>query len=99
MNPNRLDKIIHERVRLAVMSALVTRGEMTFPELKELLDVTDGNLSVHTSILEKHDLISVKKEFQGRKPSTTFAITAKGREEFTRYIQELELLLKPRAYK
>ena len=59
-----------KRVRLAIMSALITRGKLTFPELKEMLDVTDGNLSVHASILEKHGLISIVKDFEGKKPRT-----------------------------
>ena len=93
MNPAELDKVIHERVRLAIMSALITRGKLTFPELKEMLDVTDGNLSVHASILEKHGLISIVKDFEGKKPRTTFSITAEGRKQFREYIAELERML------
>ncbi|MHC4660782.1 MAG: winged helix-turn-helix domain-containing protein [Planctomycetota bacterium] len=93
MNPEKLNKIIHERVRLAVMSALAARGKLTFPELKELLEVTDGNLSVHSRILEEHGLISVKKDYAGRKPRTTFSITAEGRKQFNKYIEDLENML------
>jgi DNA-binding transcriptional ArsR family regulator len=94
MNPSELNKIIHEPVRLAIMSALVTREKLTFPELKELLNVTDGNLSVHASILEKNELISVVKDFDGKKPRTTFAITDEGKQQFQRYLAELEQMLK-----
>lgn len=93
MNPAELNKVIHERVRLAIMSALVTRGKLTFPELKEMLDVTDGNLSVHASILEKHGLITIIKDFQEKKPRTTFTITEEGRQQFHEYIAELERML------
>jgi DNA-binding MarR family transcriptional regulator len=93
MNPNELNKIIHERVRLAIMSALVTRGKMNFPKLKKMLRVTDGNLSAHTSILEQHGLIQVEKDFDGKKPRTTFSITKEGRKRFLEYITELELML------
>lgn len=94
MNPSALNKIIHEPVRLAIMSALVTREKLTFPELKELLNVTDGNLSVHASILEKNELIRVAKDFDGKKPRTTFTITPEGRTQFQQYVAELEQLLK-----
>jgi len=93
MNPNQLNKIIHERVRLAIMSALTTRENLTFPELKEMLRVTDGNLSVHASILEKHGLIKVAKDFYAKKPRTTFSITIEGRKRFREYITELEKML------
>jgi len=94
MNPRELNKIIHEPVRLAIMSALVTREKLTFPELKELLKVTDGNLSVHASILEKDGLITVVKDFDGKKPRTTFSITDEGRIQFRQYVAELEQMLK-----
>jgi DNA-binding MarR family transcriptional regulator len=75
------------------MSALVTREKLTFPELKEMLRLTDGNLSVHASILEKHGLIRVVKDFYGRKPRTTFWITAEGRKQFQQYIKYLEQMI------
>lgn len=93
MNPNQLNKIIHERVRLAIMSALITREKLTFPELKEMLQVTDGNLSVHASILEKHGLIRMEKDFNGKKPRTTFWITAEGRKQLHQYIKSLEQMI------
>ena len=95
MRPERLSKVIHERVRLAMVSALAARGKLTFGELKELLDVTDGNLSVHASILEKHGLVKVNKEFAGRKPRTTYSLTREGRREFKRYVEEMERILRP----
>ncbi len=94
MNPSQLNKIIHERVRLAIMSALVTREKLTFPELKGLLDVTDGNLSIHAATLEKHSLIRMEKDFQGKKPRTTFYITDEGKKQFQKYLSELEQMLK-----
>ena len=93
MYPNQLNKIIHERVRLAIMSALMTREKLTFPELKEMLQVTDGNLSVHASHLEKHGLIHVEKDFVGKKPRTTFSITSEGKKQFHQYITDLEQML------
>ena len=95
MKPERLDKVIHERVRLAVLSALAARGRLSFTELKELLEVTDGNLSVHGNILAEHGLIDINKEFVGKKPRTTFALTRKGRREFARYVEELQRILRP----
>lgn len=96
MKPDRLNNLIHERVRLAVMSALAARGKLTFSELKEILEVTDGNLSVHAAVLEQNGLIRVKKDFLAKKPRTTFSITEKGRREFRRYVAELEKILKDR---
>jgi DNA-binding transcriptional ArsR family regulator len=95
MKPKRLSKVIHERVRLAMVSALAARGKLTFGEIKELLDVTDGNLSVHASILEQHGLVRVVKEFAGRKPRTTYSLTRAGRREFKRYVEEMERILRP----
>jgi len=93
MNPTELNKVIHERVRLAIMSALATREKLTFPELKEMLDLSDGNLSVHAAKLEEHGLIKVEKDFYGKKPRTTFRITEEGRKQFRRYLAELERML------
>ncbi len=93
MNPTDLNKVIHERVRLAIMSALATRGELTFPELKEMLDLSDGNLSVHAARLEEHGLITTVKDFYAKKPRTTFIITEQGRAQFREYLAELERML------
>jgi len=97
MEPHKLNKIIHERVRLAVMSALLTRRKMTFNGLKALLNVTDGNLSVHTTILEKHRLLKIRKDFEGKKPRTTFTITREGRKLFNDYIEQLDNILHMRT--
>ena len=97
MKPEKLNKVIHERVRLAILSALAARGSLTFVELKELLDITDGNLSVHGNILERNGLVKVTKKFVSKKPCTTFNLTARGRREFGRYVEELEQILKPKV--
>ena len=94
MNPEERIKVIHERARLAIMSALAAQAQLTFGELRELLDLTDGNLSVHAAVLEEHGLIRVKKEFVERKPRTTFSLTEKGRKEFAKYVEELERMLR-----
>ena len=94
MNPNRLNKVIHGRVRLAVMSALAARGSLTFIELKKLLKVTDGNLSVQARTLEQKKMITVTKDFDGRKPRTTFELTEEGRTQFALYVKELENIIK-----
>ena len=89
-----LDKLIHERVRLGIMSALVATETLTFQELKRLLNLTDGNLSVHLRILEKHKYILVEKTFVARKPQTSYKFTAEGKEAFKNYIAKLEKLVK-----
>ena len=95
MDPKSLDKVIHERVRLAIMSALAARDRLSFNELKELLDLTDGNLSVNARVLEEHGLIKIEKDFVGRKPRTTYAITRLGRTEFQKYVETLEKMIHP----
>ena len=94
MNPANLDRIIHERVRLAVMSALAARGELAFNELKELLSVTDGNLSVHADVLVRAGLVAVRREFVGKKPRTTFVLTTEGKTRFKEYVKELEEMVR-----
>lgn len=95
MNPERLNQVIHERVRLAMISALAARGKLSFSELKELLQVTDGNLSAHAAVLAAAGLIKIKKKFADKKPRTVFRLTEQGRREFERYLAELEKMLKP----
>jgi DNA-binding MarR family transcriptional regulator len=99
MDPKSLDKVIHERVRLAIMAALAARECLSFNELKELLDLTDGNLSVNARVLEDHGLIRIEKDFVGRKPRTTYAITRQGRKEFEKYIKNLERMIHPKKKK
>ncbi len=94
MKPELLNPVIHERVRLAAIAALAARGKLSFSELKEILEVTDGNLSVHTSVLEQNGFIKINKKFVGKKPRTTFVITDKGRKAFRNYLAQLERLLK-----
>lgn len=93
-NPLDLNKVIHERIRLGIMSALSTRETMTFTELRELLSTTDGNLSVHARILEENGYIKSDKKFVGRKPLTVFRITASGKREFMNYLLMLKVIIK-----
>ncbi|MEP4533734.1 MAG: transcriptional regulator [Cyclobacteriaceae bacterium] len=88
-----LDKAFENKVRLGVMSALMVNDQLDFNNLKELLDVTDGNLASHIKALEKVDYIIVKKEFIGRKPNTKYMATIKGKEAFMRHIKAIEQLL------
>lgn len=88
-----LDKAFENRVRLGIMSALVVNEEMDFNALKELLDVTDGNLASHLKTLEKSAYISYKKTFLGRKPNTVYIATTAGVEAFKRHINAIEKLL------
>lgn len=88
-SPEGLDKVIHERARLGMMSALAARGRMTFGELKTLLAMTDGNLSVHARVLETEGYIEIKKSFVHRKPRTTMILTRKGRDAFRKYVDYL----------
>ena len=89
-----LDRIIHERVRLGIVSALVVNDSLTFNELKELLAVTDGNLSVHARKLEEAGYISCTKSFEGRMPKTAYALTVPGRKAFERYLDHMEALIR-----
>jgi len=88
-----LDKAFENRIRLGIMSALVVNEGVDFNTLKELLDVTDGNLASHLKSLEKSGYISYKKEFLGRKPNTVYVATAAGMEAFKRHIKAIEQLL------
>jgi len=94
-SPEGLDKIIHERARLGVMASLAAGGEMTFNELKETLEMTDGNLSVHARTLEEAGYIKIKKRFVGRKPRTTMRLSAKGETAFRKYVDYLGRIVSP----
>lgn len=94
ISPEDIDALIHERVRLGIMSALAAAKELSFTELKMMLKVTDGNLSVHARVLEKGRYIKLKKSFIGRRPRTTLSLTPKGRDSFRRYIAQLEQFVK-----
>lgn len=93
-NALALDALIHERVRLAILSALAANELLTFNELKELLDTTDGNLSVHARKLEDAGYIDCTKSFEGRKPRTEFKLTRTGRRALERYIDHMEALIR-----
>lgn len=94
-NPfEQLDKALEHRVRLQIMSVLVTNDLYDFNSLKEVLEVTDGNLATHLKALEKEKYISVNKTFVGRKPNTRYRATEKGRQAFRKHIDALESLVK-----
>ena len=88
-----LDRLIHERVRLAIVSALAVRDSLTFNELKALLKTTDGNLSVHARKLEDAEYITCDKSFEGRVPKTEYRLTALGRRALERYLDHMEALI------
>ncbi|NJM24425.1 MAG: transcriptional regulator [Bacteroidia bacterium] len=89
-----LDKALEHRVRLQIMSILVTNDSFDFNSLKEFLDVTDGNLASHIKALEKEKYISVNKLFVDRKPNTRYKATEKGRTAFRKHLDALEALVK-----
>lgn len=89
-----LDRIIHERVRLGIVSALAVNDSLTFNELKELLTVTDGNLSVHARKLEAAGYVACKKSFDGRVPRTEYRITAAGRRALERHLAHLTAVIR-----
>lgn len=89
-----LDRLIHERVRLAIVSALAVNATLSFTELKELLGATDGNLSVHARKLEDAGYLRCTKSFEGRVPHTEFALTDRGRKALERYLDHMEGLIR-----
>lgn len=90
----RLDGVIHERRRFAIMALLAANEWLSFRELKEPLGMTDGNLSVHMRTLEESGYVTVRKSFVNRKPRTEYALTPDGREAFTAYIETLAEIVK-----
>lgn len=88
-----LNKVFESRVRLGVMAVLLVNDWVDFNTLKEMLEVTDGNLASHLSALEKHQMIEVKKQFVGRKPKTSFRVTNLGRNSFNKHLDALEKLI------
>jgi DNA-binding HxlR family transcriptional regulator len=88
-----LDEVIHQKVRLGIMSALMARGEADFRFLKETLNVTDGNLSIHLTKLEEAGYILSRKEFLRKKPHTTYTPTDAGRIAFSTYLEALERIV------
>ena len=91
--PRKLDRLIHERFRLAIVSALATSDRLTFNELKTLLQATDGNLSVHARKLEEAGYVVCTKTFAGRVPKTEYRLSAAGRKELERYLNHMEALI------
>jgi len=89
-----LDRVIHERLRLAIVSALAVNHVLTFAELKKLLETTDGNLSVHSRKLEDAGYITVEKKFEGRVPRTEYRLTSSGRTALERYLTHMETLIR-----
>ena len=89
-----LDDVIHQKVRLGVMSCLMASGEADFNFLKAALGVSDGNLSTHLTVLEESGYVAVRKEFVGKKPRTTYTPTDTGRQAFEAYVEVLESLVK-----
>ncbi len=89
-----LDRIIHERLRLGIVSALAVNQVLSFNELKQLMQATDGNLSVHARKLEEAGYISCEKTFSGRLPHTEYRLTASGRRALERYLDHMEALIR-----
>jgi DNA-binding HxlR family transcriptional regulator len=92
--PADLDRLIHERIRLGIVSALAVNRSLTFNELKALLKTTDGNLSVHARKLEEAEYIVCTKSFDGRLPKTEYRLTAAGRRALERYLNHMEALIR-----
>jgi DNA-binding MarR family transcriptional regulator len=96
VNPDpfqQLDRVIHEKGRLAIMSMLAASPELSFTELRDALTMTDGNLTTHIRALQETGYVSVAKSFQNRRPLTTCSLTAAGRKAFTEYINLLERIV------
>ena len=89
-----LDSLIHERMRLGIVSALAAAESLTFNELKDLLKTTDGNVSVHARKLEEADYVHCTKSFDGRIPRTEYRLTALGRQALQRYLDHMEALVR-----
>src|SRR5258706_5696674 len=92
--PADLDRLIHERIRLGIVSALAVNRSLTFNELKALLKTTDGNLSVHARKLEEADYIVCTKSFDGRLPKTEYRLATAGRRALERYLNHMEALIR-----
>ena len=96
MNPEpflQLDRVIHEKVRLALMSLLAASTQLSFTEMRDTLNMTHGNLTAHMRTLQEAGYVSVTKEFQGGRPLTTYSLTAQGRKAFATYINLLEQIV------
>jgi DNA-binding transcriptional ArsR family regulator len=93
-HPSHLDRVIHDRTRLAIMSALAVNDILSFTELKTLTDTTDGNLSVHARKLEEAGYVHCDKSFAGRTPRTDFRLSASGRRALEKYLDHMEALIR-----
>jgi DNA-binding HxlR family transcriptional regulator len=91
---SNLDRLVHERIRLGIVSALAVNRSLTFNELKALLKTTDGNLSVHARKLEEADYIVCTKSFDGRLPKTEYRLTGAGRKALEHYLDHMEALIR-----
>jgi DNA-binding MarR family transcriptional regulator len=91
---SRFDRLVYERVRLGMMSALAVRDELTFSELKALFNVSDGNLSAHARKLEEAKYVTCTKSFDGRRPKSVYRLTAAGRSALNRYLDHVEAVIK-----
>ena len=97
MNPEpflQLDRVIHERGRLAIMSMLAASQELSFTELRDTLEMTDGNLTTHMRTLQEAGYVSTAKSYRNRRPLTTVSLTAAGRQAFANYVALLEQIVK-----
>jgi DNA-binding MarR family transcriptional regulator len=92
--PLALDRLIHERMRLGILSALAVNESLSFGDLKKLMQTTDGNLSVHARKLEEAEYITCTKSFAGRVPKTEYVISASGRRALERYLDHMEALIR-----
>jgi DNA-binding HxlR family transcriptional regulator len=90
---SKFDRLVHERLRLGILSALTVNESLTFNELKKLLDTSDGNLSVHARKLEEAGYVACAKSFEGRMPRTDYRLTASGRRALDRYLDHMEALI------
>ena len=92
--PDELDRLIHERIRLGIVSALAANDALTFAELRDVLKTTDGNLSVHARKLEDGGYLSCRKFFEGRIPRTEYRLTAAGRRALDQYLHDMEEVIR-----
>ncbi|HEX17333.1 MAG TPA: transcriptional regulator [Thermoplasmatales archaeon] len=92
-----LDKVLHEKTRLAIATIIFHRGKVDFKTLKRLLDLTDGNLATHLKVLEQSGYIKVEKRFVGRKPQTVYEFTEKGSRAYRNYLKSLARLFHGRS--
>jgi DNA-binding transcriptional ArsR family regulator len=92
--PMALDRLIHERIRLAIVSALAVHDSLTFTDLRTLLDTSDGNVSVHARKLEDAGYVTCTKSFDGRVPRTEYRLTGEGRQALERYLAHMEALIR-----